>query len=108
MCTFGAVWRVKRHFSGFETTIKGRFEKFFWAKLGGEKAVPRIGARPEESVFIHHHQSNGWGWIVDVQCSARRNQCHQLGGSVVIPDVQGNRNPVLSRAAAQDGALCHP
>ena len=80
-----------------ETTIKGRFAENFFAVLGlsggdNKKAVPRIGVRPKESVFVGHLNCNGWLRVIEVKGAACRNQFNQLGGAIIVADVQGNRN----------------
>jgi len=59
------------------------------------------------SILIHEHDSNGGLRVVNVERAANGGQPDKPGASVVVADIERNRQTVATGAAAEDGKPGH-
>src|ERR1035437_10858463 len=64
----------------------------------GSRAVVRL-----QSILGREHDGDGRLRVVHVECAASGNQFDELGGAVVIADIERNGDAVNSCPAAADG-----
>ena len=60
------------------------------------------------SVLVRQHQGQSRLRVVNVERAASGNQFYQLGGTVVVANIQGHRQAVGVAVAAEDGKARHP
>ena len=94
-----------------ETTTEGRVAEFF---CGGASMLALTKRRtvasraPRWSIFVRQHDGDGGLRVVNVECATLRDELDQLGGAVVVADVERDRDAVNTWAGAKDGKSCHP